>query len=187
MSRPVVNTYWNIDVPVDIEWRREPLGKYVHDIVIRVGTIVEDGAKGGLPFLRLDSSSRIRGMEEEALEVHLPEIGAQRTELEIRIHVVADAIRAFHKTNFRIEVRPDFSMPGKELKPIGIEIHGGTEICLSAVERRGAGLDGIAMQHKLFEQDETSVHASSLIEGIVSISGPLIHSHRTQIRTSTPK
>src|SRR6266576_2773872 len=187
MSGPVVNTHGNIDVPVDIERRSEPLSEQVHDIVIRVGTIVEDGAKSRLPFLLLDRSSRIRGMEEEALEVHLSEICTQRTELEIGIHVIAYAIRAFHKSNFRIEVTPDFSTAGNELKPIGIEIHGGTEICLSAVQRGGAGLGGIAMQNKLFEQDQTSVHPSGFIEGIVRISGSLIHSHRAQIGTSAPK
>src|SRR5207245_4085221 len=79
---PVVNTDWNVDVLVDVKGQREPLGKHINDVVVRVRTVVKISPKRGLPFLCLDDAVRIRSMEDEPLKLHFAydcEFGPRRT------------------------------------------------------------------------------------------------------------
>src|SRR5207245_7305289 len=68
---PVVNTDWNVDVLVDVKGQREPLGKHINDVVVRVRAVVKISQKGGLPFLCLDDAVRILRMEDETLKLHV--------------------------------------------------------------------------------------------------------------------
>src|SRR5207253_5320368 len=45
MARKFVQTVRNKHVLVNVKWRRDPLSKYVHDIGVNVGAIVEIGAE----------------------------------------------------------------------------------------------------------------------------------------------
>src|SRR5439155_20906816 len=45
---PVVNTERDVDVLVDVKGQREPLGKHIDDVVVRVRAVVKISPKGGL-------------------------------------------------------------------------------------------------------------------------------------------
>src|SRR6266852_1603121 len=93
VPRPVVHAHRNVDVLVDVKGQREPLGKHVHDVIVRVRTIVKRGPEGGLPFLRLDRMVCVWGVKDEALELKFPDTPKLGTSLEGGVRKIADAVR----------------------------------------------------------------------------------------------
>src|SRR5258708_4364853 len=187
MSGPIVNTHRNVDVPVDVEWPGESLGKYIHKVIVGVRPVVKHSAKRCLPLLGLNRPTRVGSMKYEALKIHLPEIGSPRANLEGRIHVIANAVRSLQEADFRIEVATDFSVAGDQFKPVGIEIQRCPQVCLPARKSRRSSLCRKSMQNEVFKENKAPVNALRFIKGISSVSGPFIYTHDTDVRTAAPK
>ena len=60
---PAVVSGRNEDVLVEVEQGEDALGKDVGDVVISIGAVVEDGAKGGLPLLSLENTAGVGSVE----------------------------------------------------------------------------------------------------------------------------
>jgi hypothetical protein len=115
MTAPVINSWRDPQILVDIEWIGETLRKCVHNVIVRVGAIVELCPKRRLPFLGLHAPARIRIVNNEALEIEFPQLHHLRTHFEIRIREIANAIRPLQETDGRIEIRSNFSVLGKQV------------------------------------------------------------------------
>ena len=117
MACPVVFTDRNKGVFVDVERSDKTLGKYVHDVVIAIGPIVEFNAKGVLPFLCLQNMVSVGGVKNEAFKVELTHTAKFRPGLEIHIRVVTDTVVTFEKAHLGIEIGADLVMLAKEFQP----------------------------------------------------------------------
>src|SRR5258708_17037349 len=127
---PVVNTARNVDVLVDVKGQREPLGKHINDVVVRVRAVVKISPKGGLPFLCLDNAVRIRSMEDETLELHFPDTCEFRPSLESGVGKIADAVGALKKADLRVEVGTDLPVFRFKVEPVGPEVNSPTQLGL---------------------------------------------------------
>src|SRR5713226_1164020 len=156
---PVVNAHWNIDVFVNVEGRDEPLGKHVNDVVVGVGAVVKIRPKSGLPFLCLSKAVRIRSVEDETLELQFPETRKFWPSLESGVSKIADAVGTLKKADLRVEVGADLSVFRFKVEPVGTEVQSGTEIGLPAGETRRAGLCGVTVHNKVFEENKSAIRA----------------------------
>ncbi len=164
MSGPVVDTHWNVDIFVDVEWGGEPLGKYVDDVVVGVGAVVKIGPKGGLPFLRLDGMMSVRSVKDETLKLQFSDTRDGRTNFERGIRKIADTVGAFEKSNLWVEVGADLPVFRRQVEPVGAEVQSRAEIGLSAGFTRRARLSRVSVQHEILEENKSAVRARSLIE-----------------------
>src|SRR5258705_2884775 len=114
---PVVHADWDVDVLVDVKGQREPLGKHINDVVVRLGAVVKISPKGGLPFLCLDNAVCVRGMKDEALELKLPYSPELGTSFEGSVRKIADAVGALKKTDLRVEVGTDLPVFRFKVEP----------------------------------------------------------------------
>src|ERR1700758_2332039 len=119
MPRPVVHAYRDEDVLVDIERGGEALREHIHDVIVRVRAVVEIGAEGSLPFLRLHRTVRIRGVINETFEIQFAHTCEFWADLEIGIREVTNAVGPFEKPNSRVEVGTDLPVIGAKIKPVG--------------------------------------------------------------------
>src|SRR5450432_1908464 len=132
VPRPVVNAHRNVDVLVDIKGQREPLGIHINDVVVRVRPVVKIGPKGGLPFLCLDDAVGIRSMEDETLELHLPDTREFGPSLESGVRKIADAVGALKKADLWVEVGTDLPVFRFKVEPVGTEVQSCTQVRLPA-------------------------------------------------------
>src|SRR5262249_18290067 len=105
------------NVFIDVKWCDDSLNEHVHDVVVCIGTIVEFGAKRSLPFLRLKHAVSIRSMKHKPLEVQLPDAANLRPRLQRQIGVIANAVRAFEKTNLWVEIWTNLAALGEKFEP----------------------------------------------------------------------
>src|SRR5215469_2090291 len=131
MACPVVFTNRNKDVLVDIEWSGEALRKYVHNVVIAVGTVIEFDAKRVLPLLSLQNVFRVRRMKNEPFKIELTHTAKFRPRLEVDIRVVTDTVGTFKKTDLGIKVGTNLAMLSKNFEPAVLIIHASPKVCLS--------------------------------------------------------
>src|SRR5215471_8491353 len=144
MTCPVILTDRDKDVLVDIERSGETLRKYVHNVVIAVGRVIEFDPKRVLPLLSLQNMFRIRGVKHEAFEIELAHTMEFWPRLEVHIRVVTDTVGTFKKADLGIEVGPDLAMLAKHLKPAVLEIDPSPKIGLSRGGSRGPRLRSVA-------------------------------------------
>src|SRR5215469_6328333 len=144
MAGPMVLTYRDEDVFVNVERSGQPLRKHVHDVVIAIGTIIEFDAKCVLPFLGLQNMIRVRGVKNEALEIEFAHTTQFRPRLEGHIGIVADAVIAFEKSDFGIEIGADLTVLAKDLEPAILIIHTSPKVRLSGGNPWRSGLRSIA-------------------------------------------
>src|SRR5690349_15456710 len=115
VTRPVVHSRRNIKILVDVERGRQPLRKYVDDVVIGIRPVIKVGTKRRLPLLSLHHSMRVRIVRDEAFEVQFAHACYLRASLEIRVREIANAIRSLQKSHRRIEVRANLSMLAEKI------------------------------------------------------------------------
>src|SRR5215469_3504682 len=144
MAGPMVLTYRDEDVLVNVERGGQPLRKNIHDVVIAIGTVIEFDAKRVLPFLRFENMIRVRGVKNEALEIELAHTTQLRPRLEGYIGIVANAVIAFEKSNLGIEIGTDLAMLAQNFEPAILIIHPGPKVCLSGRKSRRPRLGRIA-------------------------------------------
>src|SRR5258708_3458773 len=108
MPRKMIETIRNEHVFVDVKRRRDSLGKYVSDVIVGVGAVIEFRPIGSLPLLCLHCTLSIRRMENKTLELHLPDTLDCRSGFESHIPVGLVGIGEFNEPHFRIEVRSYF-------------------------------------------------------------------------------
>ena len=80
-------------------------------------------AKGALPFLGLHRSLRIGSVENKAFKIELAQTANSRARLEICVDEVAYAIVTFDEAHFRVEMRSDFAVIGKQVQPVALIVH----------------------------------------------------------------
>src|SRR6266576_1304195 len=148
---PVVNTDWNVDVLVDVKGQREPLGKHINDVVVRVRAVVKISAKGGLPFLCLDNAVRIRSMEDETLELHFPDNCEFGPSLESGVRKIADTVSALKKPNLWVEVGADLPVFRFKVEPVGAEVQSRAQVGLAALITGCACLSSVTVQNEILE------------------------------------
>src|SRR6266481_9332804 len=142
---PVVNTDWNVDVFVDVKGQREPLGKHINDVVVRVRAVVKISPKRGLPFLCLDDAVRIRSMEDETLKLHFPDACEFGPSLESAVGKIADTVGTLKKTDLWVEVGTDLPVFRFKVEPVGAEVQSRTQVGLPALITGGAGLSSVTV------------------------------------------
>src|SRR5262249_16895313 len=128
---PVIFTNRNRHVLIDIEWRKQPLGEDIHDIVITVRTVIEFNSKSVLPLLGLEQTIGEGCMKDEALEIQFSDTGQLRPWFEINVKVVAHAVGQFDKSNLGIEVWADFSPLCQNFQPVGLIVKSGSDVRLA--------------------------------------------------------
>src|SRR5438270_993014 len=166
MARPVIFTNRNEDILVDVERGGKPLGEDVHDVVIAIRTIVEVNAKRVLPFLRLEDVVGVWRVKDKTLKVQFADASQLGSRFESHVPIVADAISALEKTDFRIKARTYFAVLPKYFQP-GILIgDSGAEICLAGRNAGRSCLGGIASDHNVFVEDQSSVCTAGLIAAV---------------------
>src|SRR5215467_5482821 len=97
MAGPMVLTYRDEDVLVNLNGGGQPLRKNVHDVIIAIGTVIEFDAKGVLPFLRFENMIRVRVVKNEAREIEFAHTTQFRPRLEGHIGIVGNAAIRFSK------------------------------------------------------------------------------------------
>ena len=102
-----------------------------HNVVIAVATIMEIDPKGVLPLLCLQNVVSIRRVKDESLKVQVPHTGKFRPGFEVHIEVVAYAIGAPEKADFRVEIRSYFSVLSEDFEPIYSVIDSCSKISLT--------------------------------------------------------
>src|SRR5258708_37607968 len=72
VPREVIQTVRNKNTLIDVKGRGDSLRKHIDDVFFGVRPVVEFGPERVLPLLRRHLASRIRRMQQEAFELHLP-------------------------------------------------------------------------------------------------------------------
>src|SRR6266446_1186875 len=148
---PGVNTDWNVDGLVDVKGQREPLGKHINDVVVRVRAVVKISPKRGLPFLCLDNAVRIRSMEDETLELHFPDASEFGSSLESGVGKIADTVGALKKTDLWVEVGTDLPVLRFKVEPVGAEGQSRTQVGLPTLITGCACLSSVTVQNEILE------------------------------------
>src|SRR6266487_3893561 len=118
MAGPVVFADWNGNILVNVERLSQQLRENIHDIVVAVRPVVEFDPKGVLPLLCLQNVTCIGRVKNESFEVQLAHSAQFGSGLEGRIQIVTDAIGAFEKADFGVEVWPNLAAFGEEFQPV---------------------------------------------------------------------
>src|SRR5262249_31285956 len=105
MPFKMVDSGRNEDVLKDIEWRVEPLDEIVDNVIVCIGAVVKNRAKGGLPLLRLQNPMCIRLIVEETFEIVFSNRPALRTRRQSEISKICNQIRPVDKSNLWVEIR----------------------------------------------------------------------------------
>src|ERR1700758_5090713 len=168
MTGEMVETVRNEHILVDVKRGRNPLSKHVRDIVVAVSTVIELSAESALPLLRRDLVVSIRCVEDEAFELQFAYATDCGSELESEISVRFVRIGPLNKTNFRVEVGPDFSPLDDSIEPIRAVGERGANV--SGAAACAADVDGrirsgrVSVHDPVLEKYETGIDTSGLIE-----------------------
>ena len=100
----MVDARGDVNIAINVKWLGQTLGIDIDYVIVAVGTVVELDAKSALPFLGLQDVLRIGGVEEKAFKLDFTHTRKLRPRLDRGINVVAEAVVAFEKPDFWIEV-----------------------------------------------------------------------------------
>src|ERR1051325_2160629 len=105
----MIQTNRNDDVLVNVERRTDPLRKYIRDIVVGVGPVVDLRAESPLPLLRLHHIVGVWRMKNEPLELQFADATEFRPCFESRISIFTVRIRSFDESQFGVKIGPNFN------------------------------------------------------------------------------
>ena len=127
---------------------------------------------------------RVRCVKDEAFEIEFAHTAQFRPRLEVHIGIVADAVIAFEKSDFGIEIGPHLPMLRETFEPAVLIIEPRAYIGLSGRKPRCSCLRSVPGEHKILMEDQASICTARLVETVERIPGTFIDSHYSNVGTA---
>ena len=146
---------------------------------IGVTTVIEFRPLGSLPLLH-DTLS-IRCMENKTPELHLAHSRDSRPGFKRQAPIGSVRIGQFNESHFRVEVRPNspwFEFPSHPIRTIR---QGSANVAVAAGLSKRLRSCHMRVHQPILEENQARIDASSLIEVVEHVAGPLINAHRNSI------
>src|SRR5690348_3321796 len=181
MACPVILPDRDEDILIDIERSGKTLRKYVDNVVVAVGTVIEFDAKCVLPLLGLQNTVYVWRVKDEAFEVKFTHAAKLRPRLEVHLRVITDAVIAFQEANLRIEVGTNFTVLARDLQPAVLIVDSGPKIGLPSGKPRRPCLRSVASQNQGPVKHQSSVCTARLVEAVEGISGAFVDANHANV------